>query len=163
RDPRDGVGGATWSPTSSALRSSGSRTRGSSPARAATSTTSGSAGWSTSPSSPAPTRTRTSPRSTPARPKPRPPPRPPPPPLRRPYAHGDLGPSDTSAAKSAPGVLAVIVGADIPYNPLPMAWPAGGASGIQNNVNVPRILATDSVKWTGEGVAAVVAETSAQA
>ena len=44
-----------------------------------------------------------------------------------------------------------------------MAWPAGGASGLQNNVNVPRTLATDSVKWTGEGVAAVVAETPAQA
>ncbi len=62
-----------------------------------------------------------------------------------------------------PGVLAVFTGADIPYNPLPMAWPAGGVSGIQNNVNTPRILATDSVKWTGEGVAAVVAETPEQA
>ena len=44
-----------------------------------------------------------------------------------------------------------------------MAWPAGGSAGIQNNVSTPRILATDSVKWTGEGVAAVVAETEAQA
>jgi carbon-monoxide dehydrogenase large subunit len=62
-----------------------------------------------------------------------------------------------------PGVVAVFVGADIPYNPLPMAWPAGGSAGLQNNVNTPRILATDDVKWTGEGVAAVVAETEAQA
>ncbi len=82
--------------------------------------------------------------------------------LRSPYAHANIRSIDTSAAKAAPGVLAVIVGADIPYNPLPMAWPAGGASGLQNNVNVPRVLATDSVKWTGEGVAAVVAETPAQ-
>jgi carbon-monoxide dehydrogenase large subunit len=44
-----------------------------------------------------------------------------------------------------------------------MAWPAGGVSGIQNNVNTPRVLATDSVKWTGEGVAAVIAETPEQA
>ncbi len=44
-----------------------------------------------------------------------------------------------------------------------MAWPAGGVAGIQNNVNTPRVLATDSVKWTGEGVAAVIAETAAQA
>ena len=44
-----------------------------------------------------------------------------------------------------------------------MAWPAGGSSGIKNNVSTPRILATDSVKWTGEGVAAVVAETPEQA
>ena len=44
-----------------------------------------------------------------------------------------------------------------------MAWPAGGSAGIQNNVNTPRVLATDSVKWTGEGVAAVVADTPEQA
>lgn len=83
--------------------------------------------------------------------------------LRSPYAHANVRSVDTSAAKAAPGVIAVFTGADIPYNPLPMAWPAGGASGIQNNVNTPRILATDSVKWTGEGVAAVVAETPALA
>ena len=50
--------------------------------------------------------------------------------LRSPYAHANIRSIDTSAAKAAPGVIAVIVGADIPYNPLPMAWPAGGASGI---------------------------------
>jgi aerobic carbon-monoxide dehydrogenase large subunit len=83
--------------------------------------------------------------------------------LRSPYAHANVRSIDATAARSAPGVVAVITGADIPYNPLPMAWPAGGASGIRNNVNMPRVLATDSVKWTGEGVAAVVAETAAQA
>src|SRR5437867_1614874 len=83
--------------------------------------------------------------------------------LRSPYAHANIRSIDTSTAKSKPGVLAVIVGADIGYNPLPMAWPAGGSAGIQNNVNTPRALATDSVKWTGEGVAAVVADTAAQA
>jgi aerobic carbon-monoxide dehydrogenase large subunit len=83
--------------------------------------------------------------------------------LRSPYAHANIRSVDTSRAKAMPGVLAVFVGADIPYNPLPMAWPAGGSAGLQNNVNTPRILATDSVKWTGEGVAAVVAETEAQA
>jgi carbon-monoxide dehydrogenase large subunit len=79
--------------------------------------------------------------------------------LRSPYAHANIRSIDTSAAKAMPGVLDVMVGADIPYNPLPMAWPAGGSAGIQNNVNTPRALATDSVKWTGEGVAAVIAET----
>ena len=83
--------------------------------------------------------------------------------LRSPYAHANIKSIDTSAAKTMPGVLAVFVGADIPYNPLPMAWPAGGASGLQNNVNTPRVLATDDVKWTGEGVAAVIAETPEQA
>src|SRR6476619_1917604 len=83
--------------------------------------------------------------------------------LRSPYAHANIRSVDTSRAKTMPGVVAVFIGADIPYNPLPMAWPAGGVAGIQNNVNTPRILATDSVKWTGEGVAAVVAETPEQA
>jgi carbon-monoxide dehydrogenase large subunit len=83
--------------------------------------------------------------------------------LRSPYAHANIRSVDTSKAKTMPGVIAVIVGADIPYNPLPMAWPAGGSSGVVNNVSTPRTLATDSVKWTGEGVAAVVAETPEQA
>ncbi|HEY3336272.1 MAG TPA: xanthine dehydrogenase family protein molybdopterin-binding subunit [Candidatus Limnocylindrales bacterium] len=83
--------------------------------------------------------------------------------LRSPYAHANIRSIDTTAAAAAPGVIAVITGADIPYNALPMAWPAGGSSGIQNNVNTPNILARDAVKWTGEGVAAVVAETPAQA
>ena len=83
--------------------------------------------------------------------------------LRSPYAHANIRSIDTSAATKMPGVIAAFTGADIPYNPLPMAWPAGGSAGIQNNVNTPRTLATDSVKWTGEGVAAVVAETEAQA
>jgi aerobic carbon-monoxide dehydrogenase large subunit len=83
--------------------------------------------------------------------------------LRSPYAHATFTITDTSAAKAAPGVVAVFTGEDIPYNPLPFAWPAGGASGLQNNVNMPRILAIGDVKWTGEGIAAVVAETPAQA
>ncbi len=83
--------------------------------------------------------------------------------LRSPYAHANIGAIETAAADAMPGVIAVFTGADIPYNPLPMAWPAGGSSGIQNNINMPRVLATDSVKWTGEGVAAVIAETPEQA
>ncbi len=83
--------------------------------------------------------------------------------LRSPYAHANIRAVHVDAARAMPGVIAVFTGADIPYNPLPMAWPAGGASGIQNNVNTPRVLATDSVKWTGEGVAAVVAESPEQA
>ncbi|MEO5918902.1 MAG: xanthine dehydrogenase family protein molybdopterin-binding subunit [Candidatus Limnocylindrales bacterium] len=83
--------------------------------------------------------------------------------LRSPYAHANIRSIDTSVARGMPGVLDVMIGADIPYNPLPMAWPAGGSAGLQNNVNMPRALATDSVKWTGEGVAAVIAETPEQA
>ena len=83
--------------------------------------------------------------------------------LRSPYAHANIRSIDTAAAKAMPGVVLVLTGADVPYNPLPMAWPAGGSSGVRNNINMPRALATDSVKWTGEGVAAVIAETPEQA
>jgi carbon-monoxide dehydrogenase large subunit len=83
--------------------------------------------------------------------------------LRSPYAHAKIKSIDTSVARAMPGVVLVLTGADVPYNPLPMAWPAGGSSGIRNNINMPRALATDDVKWTGEGVAAVVAETREQA
>jgi carbon-monoxide dehydrogenase large subunit len=48
--------------------------------------------------------------------------------LRSPYAHATIRSIDASKAKTMPGVLAVIVGADIPWNPLPMAWPAGGST-----------------------------------
>src|SRR3989442_1713423 len=83
--------------------------------------------------------------------------------LRSPYAHANIRSVNVDAAKSMPGVLAAFTGADIPYNPLPMAWPAGGSAGLQNNINTPRGLATDSGKWTGEGGAAVVADTPEQA
>ena len=83
--------------------------------------------------------------------------------LRSPYAHANIKSVDTSIAKTMPGVVDVLTGADVPYNPLPMAWPAGGSAGIQNNINTPRALATDSVKWNGEGVAAVIADTPEQA
>jgi carbon-monoxide dehydrogenase large subunit len=67
--------------------------------------------------------------------------------LRSPYAHARILGIDTSAAAAMPGVVAVFTGADIPYNPLPMAWPAGGSAGLQNNVNTPRALATDDVRF----------------
>jgi carbon-monoxide dehydrogenase large subunit len=81
--------------------------------------------------------------------------------LRSPYAHARILSIDTTAARSMPGVLAVWTGQDLAgLNPLPCAWPAGG---VQNNVNTPRVLAIDRVRWTGEGVACVVAETREQA
>jgi hypothetical protein len=46
------------------------------------------------------------------------------------FAHARILAIDTSAAAAMPGVVAVFTGADIPYNPLPMAWPAGGSAGL---------------------------------
>ncbi len=90
--------------------------------------------------------------------------------LRSPYAHARISGIDTSAAAKMPGVVAVFTGRDMEndLNPLPCAWAAGGASGgevggVTNNLNTPRALALDDVKWTGEGVAVVIAETLEQA
>src|ERR671914_2972874 len=90
--------------------------------------------------------------------------------LRSPYAHARIRSIDIVKAKQMPGVLAVWTGKDLEndLNPLPMAWAAGGNSGgevggVVNNVNSPRVLAIDDVKWTGEGVAVVIAETREQA
>ncbi len=76
--------------------------------------------------------------------------------LRSPYAHAKIQSIDVSAAQAMPGVVAVWTGRDTAsVNPLPCAWPAGG---VTNNLNTPRILAVDTVRWTGEGIALVVAE-----
>jgi carbon-monoxide dehydrogenase large subunit len=90
--------------------------------------------------------------------------------LRSPYAHARIVSIDTTRAAAMPGVIAVFTGKDLEseLNPLPCAWAAGGASGgevggVTNNLNTPRVLAVDDVKWTGEGVAVVIAETLEQA
>ena len=87
--------------------------------------------------------------------------------LRSPYAHARIRGIETGAAAAMPGVLAVVTGADFADLPaLPCAWPAGGASsggGLYTNNLTPRLLAIEDVKWAGEGVAMVIAETTEQA
>jgi carbon-monoxide dehydrogenase large subunit len=81
--------------------------------------------------------------------------------LRSPYAHARIGSIDTTAAAAAPGVIAVYTGKDFEHLPaLPCAWQAGG---VENLVNTPRALEIDTVRFTGAGVAVVVAETKEQA
>lgn len=76
--------------------------------------------------------------------------------LRSPYAHAGIKSIDTSKAAALPGVVGVFVGNDmLDINPLPYAWQAAG---VTNNANGPRVLATDTVRFVGEGVAVVVAE-----
>lgn len=77
--------------------------------------------------------------------------------VRSPYAHAKINSIDASAALALPGVVAVITGDEIAkeQNPLPCAWAAGG---VQNNVNTHRALAVDTVRFVGEGVAMVLAE-----
>jgi aerobic carbon-monoxide dehydrogenase large subunit len=80
--------------------------------------------------------------------------------LRSPYAHARITHLDVSKAKALPGVHAVLTGKDLEgkVNGVPCAWliPA-------SDLKTPtyKALATDTVRFTGDGVAAVVAETPA--
>ncbi len=82
--------------------------------------------------------------------------------LRSPFAHAKIVSIDTSEAKTAPGVVAVYTGKDLDPESaigMPCAWP------ITPDMKSPRrpILASDTVNFAGEGVAVVVARTSAEA
>src|SRR3954469_3529811 len=82
--------------------------------------------------------------------------------LRSPHAHAKIVSIDTSAAKSASGVIAVYTGKDLDPDGaigMPCAWP------ITPDMKAPRrpVLAADQVNFAGEGVAVVVARTSAEA
>ena len=86
--------------------------------------------------------------------------------LRSPHAHAKIKTIDVSAAKKAPGVLAVLTSADIKA----AGWgdlPSHG--GLKRRDGSPMlktrypILAEERVRWVGDYVAFVVAETVAQA
>ncbi len=86
--------------------------------------------------------------------------------LRSPHAHAKIRSIDSTAAKTAPGVLAVLTSADIKaagYGDLPV--PGGLKRRDGSPMYRPRypILAEDRVRWVGDSVAFVVAETVAQA
>ena len=82
--------------------------------------------------------------------------------LRSPYAHARLTRVDVSAAKRAPGVVAVYTGADIKdrVTPVPCAWNPPNC-----NLKVPPhpLLAYDKVRYVGDGVAMVLATSRAAA
>ena len=86
--------------------------------------------------------------------------------LRSVHAHADLGELDTRAAAAAPGVLAVLTGADYRaagYGPLPSRVRVVNKDGTPR-ADPPRWpLATDRVRHVGDPIALVVAETEAQA
>ncbi len=82
-----------------------------------------------------------------------------------PHAHARIKRVDTTKAKAAPGVLAVLTGADVIADKLggfapPMPEDMGGPKGFRT----PRaILEADKVRAVGDRVAFVVAETLTQA
>jgi len=76
--------------------------------------------------------------------------------LRSPMAHARIISVDTSAAKSMPGVVAVMSGADLKpdwFAPLPCAWPVTGE--MKNPAHYP--VAADVVNYVGDAVAVVLA------
>jgi carbon-monoxide dehydrogenase large subunit len=82
--------------------------------------------------------------------------------VRPPYVHASIDRIDTSAAASMPGVLAVFTAADLedafPAG-LPMVWP------ITEDIKIPTHwpLTKDRIRFAGDPVAVVIAETRAQA
>ncbi len=87
-------------------------------------------------------------------------------PVLSPHAHAKIRRIDTAAARDAPGVLAVLTGADaaadkiggIPPYFMPKAW--GGPDAY---ATLRPVLLADRVRCVGDRVAYVVAETEAQA
>ena len=86
--------------------------------------------------------------------------------VRSRIAHGHLKGIDTAAARALPGVLAILTGDDLDaagFNPLkcPMNIPQRDGSPMKTPVRPS--LAKDKVRFVGEAVACVVAETALQA
>ncbi len=77
--------------------------------------------------------------------------------VRSTVAHGTIVEVDVAAARSAPGVVAVYVAGDLDVEPLPV-----GAPGLDQCTRRP-LIATGRVRFVGEIVAAVVAESEREA
>ncbi len=87
--------------------------------------------------------------------------------LRSPHGHAAIRSIDVAAAKSAPGVLAVLTGADAEADgvrPVPCLAPVAVKPGTPPQ-NFPRrtVLATDRVRHVGDAVALVIAATRDEA
>ena len=76
--------------------------------------------------------------------------------VRSPFAHARITSLDTTEAGQSPGVVAVLTGQDVADRPVP-------TFGSANDDLKRTALATDKVRFVGEPVALVVAETRAQA
>jgi carbon-monoxide dehydrogenase large subunit len=86
--------------------------------------------------------------------------------VRSPHAHAKINSIDTSAAKAAPGVLDVFVGEQVAadkLNGLPCGWLITSTNGEPMKEPPHPILAQGKVRYVGDHVAMVVAETLQQA
>ncbi len=79
--------------------------------------------------------------------------------LRSAHAHGSLRRIDSAAARAAPGVLAVYTGADLrDYGPILCKLPLKSQDGSPLFAPPRPVFATDRVRYVGEPLALVVAE-----
>ena len=80
--------------------------------------------------------------------------------LRSPYAHATLGRIDTSAARLHPGVIAVYTAADLGSvcRPSPLVVPPAPVPGLVFNQATHTPLAVGKVRYAGEPVAMIIAE-----
>ena len=84
--------------------------------------------------------------------------------VRSQVAHGVIKGIDTAEAKTMPGVLGVWTGADLAdYGPLKTLIPVPNRDGSPMKMPTRPSLATDKVRFVGDPVAFVVAETLAEA
>ena len=86
--------------------------------------------------------------------------------VRSQVAHGTIKGIDTAEARAMPGVLGVWTAADLDaagYGPLKTLIPVPNRDGTPMKMPVRRSLATGKVRFVGDPVAFVVAETLAQA
>jgi aerobic carbon-monoxide dehydrogenase large subunit len=85
---------------------------------------------------------------------------------RSPHGHAKILSLDISVAKSAPGVVAVLTQADVEaagVGDMPCLAPIPSRDGSGTKTSPKLLLAKDRVRFAGEAIAMVVAETYAQA
>lgn len=84
--------------------------------------------------------------------------------LRSPYAHARIAKLDIAAAKAAPGVLGIFTGEDFKaVGGLPCGWLINSVDGTPMKEPKHPVLADGKVRYVGDRVALVVAETLEQA
>ncbi len=81
--------------------------------------------------------------------------------VRSPYAHARIEAINTVAAVKCPGVVAVVTGAELATYCTPWVGVLSHLEGLKSQPQ--HAIAVDKACWQGEAVAAVVAETRAQA
>ena len=86
--------------------------------------------------------------------------------MRSPFAHARIRALSVDAARAAPGVVAVVAGADLAAedaNAIPSIVALNNRDGTPRAAPPRPVLCTDTVRHVGDGVAFVVAETVDQA